>query len=258
MRPPVADPVTVPTTLPVTLRVEHGVAQVMMRDPAGQNMLGARFVEALVDALTRAAADPAARVVLLTGLPEIFCAGAPPALLDDLRAGRAAPADLSLPRVLLDLPLPIIAAMAGHAVGGGLCLGLCADMVLLGRESRYGANFMDLGFTPGMGATALLEHALSPAVAHELLYTGELRRGDAFVGAGGINHIAPRAEVEARAMDIALRIASKPRRCVELLKRSLSLPRRRRYEAALTLETLMHTITFRPMAESEAQTCRSI
>ncbi|MEZ4433244.1 MAG: polyketide synthase [bacterium] len=230
---------------PVTLAVEDGVARVAMRDRAGDNMLGVAFVDALVAALHGAAADPTARVVLLEGLPEVFCAGAPPALLDDLRAGRAAPADLTLPRVFFDLPLPIIAAMAGHAVGGGLCLGLCADIVLLARESRYGANFMALGFTPGMGATAILEHALSPAIAHELLYTAELRRGDAFAGATGINHVLPRGEVVDRALDIALRIAEKPRDCVELLKRTLSLPRRRRYEAALTLETLMHTITFR-------------
>ncbi len=232
-------------TAPITLSVQHGVARVAMRDVAGRNMLGEAFVDALIDALGRAASDPEARVVVLEGLPDVFCAGAPPELLEALRAGRTAPADLTLPRILLDLPLPIISAMAGHAVGGGLCLGLCADMVLMARESRYGANFMDLGFTPGMGATALLEHALSPAVAHELLYTGELRRGDAFAGASGVNHVVPRAEVVPRAVDVALRIASKPRACVELLKRSLSLPRRRRYEAALTLETLMHTITFR-------------
>lgn len=237
---------------PISLTVQDGVARVAMRDVAGRNMLGEAFVGGLIEALGRAAADPEARVVVLEGLPDVFCAGAPPELLDDLRAGRAAPADLTLPRLLLDLPLPIISAMAGHAVGGGLCLGLCADIVLMARESRYGANFMDLGFTPGMGATALLEHALSPAVAHELLYTAELRRGDAFAGAGGINYILPRAEVVPQAIDVALRIAAKPRACVELLKRSLSVPRRRRYEAALTLETLMHTITFRPGPETGA------
>ena len=48
-------------------------------------------------------------------------------------------------------------------IGGGFALGLCADVILLARESRYGCTFMNLGFTPGMGTTSLLEHVLSTA-----------------------------------------------------------------------------------------------
>lgn len=228
----------------VTLAFDEGVALVQMADDQGRNALGEAFVEALVARLRAAAAAPEARVVLLLGLPEVFCSGAPRALLSELAERRLSPGDLTLPRVLLDLPLPVVAAMEGHAVGGGLCLGMCADIVLMAQESRYGANFMALGFTPGMGATRLLEHALSPAVATELLYTGELRRGDAFARCGGVNHVLPRAELRARALDIARSIAEKPRVCCEALKRALSLPRRRVYEEALGLETLMHTISF--------------
>lgn len=229
---------------PVRLTLDEGVARVEMVDAAHQNSFGEPFVAALIEALDEAAAEASARVVLLLGLPEVFCSGAPRSLLTELAERRFSPSDLTLPRVLLDHPLPIVAAMEGHAVGGGLCLGMCADVVLMARESRYGVNFMELGFTPGMGATRLLEHALSPAVAHELLYTGELRRGEAFRGAAGVGHILPRGEVRARAEDIARRIAEKPRQCCVLLKRALSLPRRRSYEEALTLESYMHTISF--------------
>jgi polyketide biosynthesis enoyl-CoA hydratase PksI len=108
---------------------------------------------------------------------------------------------------------------------------------------------MNLGFTPGMGTTKLCEHVLSAAVAHELLYTGELRRGSRFEGSG-INHVVPRAQVERAAMDIAARIAEKPRHSLTALKRTLSLPRRRAFETSLTHESLMHEITFAAAARS--------
>ena len=113
----------------------------------------------------------------------------------------------------------------------------------MAEESRYGFTFLDLGFTPGMGTTRLLEHTLAPAIAHELLYTGELRRGAELAGTG-INHVLPRARVRARAEDIAARIAAKPRHALELLKRSLSARRRAAFEEARTTEALMHRVCF--------------
>jgi polyketide biosynthesis enoyl-CoA hydratase PksI len=102
---------------------------------------------------------------------------------------------------------------------------------------------MNMGFTPGMGTTRLCEHVLSTAAAHELLYTGELRRGSRFAGCG-INYVVPRDQVEAVAIDVASRIADKPRRSIVALKRALSLPRRQAFEHSLTNEAFMHQITF--------------
>ena len=226
----------------VRVTVDDGVTEVRLDDPATGNALSEAMVAAIGSAVTAAAAATDCRVVLLTGAGETFSSGAPAALLAQLAQGERHPADIRLPRVLLDCPVPVIAAMAGHAVGGGFALGLAADLVCLARESRYGFTFMNMGFTPGMGTTALASHVLTPAVAHELLYSGELRRGDAF-SAAGLNVVATRAEVVPRARDLARRIADKPRRALEALKRTLSLPRRQAFEQALTLESLMHQVT---------------
>jgi polyketide biosynthesis enoyl-CoA hydratase PksI len=226
----------------VRVTVDDGVTEVRLDDPATGNALSEAMVAAIGSAVTAAAASAECRVVLLTGTGDTFSSGAPAALLAQLAAGARHPADIRLPRVLLDCPVPVVAAMAGHAVGGGFALGLAADLVCLARESRYGFTFMNMGFTPGMGTTALASHVLTPAVAHELLYSGELRRGEAF-HAAGVNVVAPRAEVGPRARDLARRIAEKPRAALEALKRTLSLPRRQAFEQALTLESLMHQIT---------------
>ena len=227
----------------VQLTREDGVAIVELADPLGKNALGEAMVMELRACLAEAYGDPSCRTVVVCGSPEVFCSGAPRELLVRLTNGEVLPSDIALAAALLDVPVPTITAMEGHATGGGLALGLCADIIVLARESRYGATFMNMGFTPGMGMTRLLEHVLSPAIAHELLYTGELRRGSELEGRG-INHVLPRSEVRARAIDIARRIADKPRRSLELLKETLAAPRRAAFAASRVEEERMHAITF--------------
>lgn len=226
----------------VRLSVVRGVARLALADPRSGNALGEEMVAALRDAFQQIDRAPEARVVVLTGEGDTFSSGAPRELLLRLAAGQLRPTDIVLPKLLLDCEVPVIAAMAGPATGGGFALGLAADIVVIAEESRYGFTFMNLGFTPGMGTTRLCEHSLSAAVAHELLFSGELRRGSGFANSG-INHIVPREQVEAKAFDVAARIAEKPRLAVTALKRTLSLPRRQAFEQSLTQESLMHQLT---------------
>ncbi len=230
---------------------EHdgGVATIAMRDPASNNALSHRMVDELGEAF--AAAGRVAKAIVLAGLPDVFSSGASREVIDDLVSGRRDGGELLLPRVMLECPVPCVAAMAGYAIGGGFALGMAADVIVAGAESRYCLNFMDLGFTPGMGTTALLEHALTPAVAHELLFTGEARKGRDLARTG-INHVVPRAEVLARAQDLAARIAEKPRPLAVALKQTLSLPRREAFEAARTHETLMHAVSFSQLRKAGA------
>ena len=221
-----------------------GVSTIEMADRENRNGFSEHFVRELTECLAAVAEDPGTKVVVLTGLADVFAAGATRAMLSRLALGEVAPTDIVLTKSLLDVAVPTIAAMEGHATGGGLALGFACDIIVLSRESRYGASFMNMGFTPGMGITRLLEHALSPAVAHELLYTGEFRRGSELGESGGINHVLPKAKVRAKAFDIAIQIAEKPRRSLELLKRTLSIGRRQAFEASRTIEAAMHSITF--------------
>lgn len=224
--------------------VDDGVLLVAMDDEAEHNALTLVMVEALERAFAGLRHRHDVRAVVLAGRPDVFCSGASRTMLADLVQGRVAPSELLLPRLLLECPVPCLAAMAGHAIGGGFALGVAADLVLLAEESRYGLNFMDLGFTPGMGTTRLLEHVLSPAIAHELLFTAEARLGRWFGAHGGFNHVLPRDQVLAKAFDLAVRIAEKPRGALVALKASLSMPRRQAFELARTQEASMHAVSF--------------
>lgn len=220
-------------------RGDEGVAWIELCDEAGDNGLSAALIDALVATLARAGSDPAVRVVVLAGTPRWFCSGATRSTLRSVAGHRISPAELVLGRKVLDVPVPVIAAVEGDTLGGGLALMLSADLLVVAKESRHAANFMALGITPGMGITHLLSTVLGSPLAHELLYTGRSLRGD-MLPLTAANAVVPRTEVRAIANDLAWQIADKDRDNLRLLKRTLSLPRRRALEEAMTLESLMH------------------
>ncbi|HEV8713471.1 MAG TPA: enoyl-CoA hydratase-related protein [Candidatus Binatia bacterium] len=199
-----------------------------------------------------AALPASARSVALLGGSKIFNSGATRASLLDSDCPITEYAR-AIPRLLLEIPVPIVAGLAGHAIGGGLLLGLWCDQVVLAEECLYGANFMALGFTPGMGATVALEDALGAFLAREMLYTGRLLTGRELRARGALlPHILPKSEVEPWAVSLAREIAALPSASVRLLRRALTESRRTRLEAALRDEARMHDEAF---AQAEVR-CR--
>jgi len=222
---------------------EEGLAVLSMHDAAGKNAFSRAFVAELLERLERCHAREV-KVCVITGLPEVWCAGGDREVLLGLAEGDVAPYDLTLTRALLEVPVPVIASMAGHAVGGGLVFGLSCDVVLMGKESNYGCNFMNMGFTPGMGTTRLIQLALGEHVAAEMMFGGQYFRGSHFEGRSHVNYVCERGKVDAKAMKVARRMTDKPRFALELLKRSLVAPRREAFERARTMESMMHEICF--------------
>ncbi len=229
---------------------DDGIALLHMRDTEGKNAFSRAFVEKLLVKL-EALADERIKVCVIRGLDEVFCAGGDRQMLLDLAEGRVAPYDLLLTRSLLEVPVPTVGAMAGHAVGGGLIFGLCCDIVLMARESRYGCNFMDMGFTPGMGTTGMLQAAVGEYVAAEMMLGCQYFKGSHFEGRSNVNYVLPKDAVVDKAMQVARRLTDKPRFALTLLKRSISLSRRKAFEEARTVESMMHEICFSHPETSE-------
>lgn len=213
-----------------------------------------RLVSALVSATERLTADQSVRAIVLQGGTRYFSAGASREALLSMDAGRLISSYVAeVPRALLSLPVPTIAAMKGHAIGGGLALGLWCDIPVLAEESLYGANFMALGFTPGMGCSAILAETFGATLARELLFTGRLMTGRELRVAGGpLSHaVVPRREVDAHALAIAREIAEVPNKALRLLKQTLSARRREILERAVEEERAMHALLF-TRAETQA------
>ncbi len=222
-----------------------GVSCLQMDDVKGRNIFSAEFITEFLHALDELERDHPPKVLILSGLPDVFCGGAEKQALLDLCEGKAAVRDLVICERLLDGPFPVIAAMEGHAIGGGLAVAFCCDIVIAARESRYGAVFMSLGFTPGMGTTTLLAELVGPFLANEMMFTGKRFRGSELDGRGThINYILPRAEVMPRARDVAEQIAEKDTRSIQLLKHALSVKKKKLLVDARLQEDLMHRISF--------------
>ncbi|SOD64274.1 polyketide biosynthesis enoyl-CoA hydratase PksI [Streptomyces zhaozhouensis] len=236
----------------VTLRQpSEGVALITLQDRAHKNTFTEELIDGLVDAFRTVSAAEEYRVVVLTGYGNYFATGGTQRDLIAIQEGRmaftaadtgeVASGTYSLP---LDCPVPVIAAMQGHAVGGGLCMGLFSDFVILATESVYTASFMKYGFTPGFGATLVLREKLGGPLAHEFLVTARTYRGADLARRGVPFEVVPRREVLDRALDLARLVAEKPRLSLVTLKDHMVADLRARLPQVIEQELAMHEVTF--------------
>ncbi|MFX4293921.1 polyketide synthase [Streptomyces bohaiensis] len=228
----------------MTWRAEGPVGVVTLDDPTDRNTFTPAFRTALVSAVTRACADPAVRVLLVRGRPELFCAGGRREDLERLSRGEADFDEDDFFQVFASCPLPVVAEVQGHAIGGGLAMTLHADLLVLSERSLYWANFMHYGFTPGMAATALVPACFGEHLGVEMLYTGRAYRGAELRDRGAPVRVLPHGEVPAAARATAEEMARAPRRSLELLKGRLGGPRLTASREAVAAEVAMHRACF--------------
>lgn len=199
----------------LTRRDEH-VGWLVLNRPAKRNALNAALRSALDRALAEYAADENIRVVVLTGAPPAFCAGAdltdgqpaadtgtmdaPPHPL----ASRASPVAHSL----VTFPKPLIAAINGPAMGGGLELALACDVRVAARTARFGLPEVRIGSLPGSGGTQRLMRAMHPSVAARMLLSGEPISAEEALRTGLISDLVEPDQLGDFAGDLARRIAA--------------------------------------------------
>jgi enoyl-CoA hydratase/carnithine racemase len=225
---------------------DDGVVSLQIASDA-QPYVDPSWVAAFGAALAQLANDDAVRAVVLEGGNRYFLAGASrAALLESNRGNDATGYAAVASRALLALRIPVVAAAAGHAIGGGLLVALWSDIDVLADESLYGANFMALGFTPGMGATHAVPEAFGEPLGRELLFTGRLLTGREIRDACcPLSHaVRPRAQVLDHALSRARAIAEAPRHALMLLKQNLVARRCEALERALRAEALAHGTLF--------------
>ena len=124
---------------------------------------------------------------------------------------------------LLDVTVPVIGALNGHAVGGGFGLALVCDLRIGAAEAKYGANFVKLGLAPGMAISYLLPRIVGVARANELLFTGRLVDGSEAERIGILHRAVPASDVLAEAMTMARTIADNAPFAVAAAKRAIRL-----------------------------------
>jgi enoyl-CoA hydratase/carnithine racemase len=206
-----------------TTDLSPGVRRIRIAHPAKRNALSAEILAGLADALESAATDPAVRVVVLTAVGDVFCAGG-----DTNRMGAARPSPWEkrdylasgvgrLARRFAALDKPVVAALNGPAVGAGVDLALWCDFRIAHPSAYLRLGFVDLGLTPGFGGAWLLTHLLGPSRALEILLTGEKVDAERARDLGLFRAVTTALDDDAAAF--AALLASKPSPAVRATKR---------------------------------------
>lgn len=216
------------------VRVEHqapGIAVVTLDDPDRRNAMTVEMGEALQATAAGLREDTTLRAVVVTGAPPAFSAGGDLGMLEELaRRTREEGFDATETMrsfytrflTLGALPVPVIAAVNGHAVGAGLCAALACDLLLVAREAKVGLNFARLGLHPGMGGSWLLPRAVGSQRAAELLYTGRLVTGEQAAAYGLALEARPAEDILDRALELAREVAASSPVVVGQLKETLT------------------------------------
>ena len=223
------------------------VAIITINRPEKRNALNIKTREegaALLDELRQ---DESVRVVVITGAGDkAFIAGADIAEF----AGRTATMQRevmtgrSLFTAIDSFPKPIIAMINGYCLGGGCELALACDIRIASENASFGQPEINLGIIPGGGGTQRLTRLVGEGKAMELILTGEIIDARTAFSIGLVNHVVPAAELEAKTMEIANRIADKGPIALRLAKESVKLASRSNLDEGLRREVDLFALCF--------------
>jgi enoyl-CoA hydratase/carnithine racemase len=199
-----------------TIGDDH-VAEVRLQRPPN-NFFSLGLIEGLADALESLDDEPACRAVVVAAEGKHFCAGAdfstdgPAYTTEDLYAAAVR---------LFRTRKPVVAAVQGAAIGGGLGLALAADFRVAAPEARFSANFARLGFHQGFGLSVTLPRVVGPQRSAELLYTGRRITGDEAGKIGLTDRVVPIDRLLDEARGLAAEIAGSAPLAVESIRETL-------------------------------------
>jgi len=224
--------------------LDGAIALVAMEDRESKNRSSEAFMSG-IDATFRAIeANPQTRVVVITGYDNYFCCGGTKAELLLVASRKAKFTDFAFYDQLLRCEIPVVAAIQGHAIGGGLVFGAYADVIVLAEECLYSTNFMQYGITPGIGATWVIPHKFGNTLGWEMLLTAKNYFGRELRDRGAPVRVAQKADVVQLSVSLAHEIAEKPLFALKELKRCFYESVRREQSAAVQKELQMQADVF--------------
>ncbi len=247
------------TTYETILVTQDGaIATITINRPDKLNALSPvviRELTAAVVALRGVEGPSAVRALVLTGAGDkAFVAGADIAAMQQMTAPEAYAFSAAGHRLGYELemsPFPVIAAVNGFALGGGCELVLACDLAYAADHARFGQPEVNLGVIPGFGGTQRLTRRIGPARARELVFTGDLIGADEAKRVGLVNDVVPRAELLAKATEVAQKIAKKGPLAIAAAKRVMQRGADLELTAAHELEAQAFGVLFGSQDQKE-------
>ena len=207
----------------VRLESVDGIGTIRLDRPP-VNALNDQVRDELATVASSAAADAEIRAVILYGGEKVFAAGADVKQMAE--ANYAAMADRSgrlqaALSLVAAIPKPVVAAITGYALGGGLELALAADFRVAGENARLGQPEILLGIIPGAGGTQRLPRLVGPARAKDIVFTGRMVRAAEALAMGLVDVVAPDESVYQAALDLVKRYVAGPALALRAAKQAI-------------------------------------
>lgn len=238
----------------VLFEQRDAIVTLTLNAPEARNALTSQAQwDAVVAACERVQADPAVKVVILTGAGSAFCAGGNVKDFRDKR-GLAAGSGMEIrdnyrrgiqriPLAFHRLDVPTIAAVNGPAIGAGCDLACMADIRIASEKASFAESFVKLGLIPGDGGAWLLQRVVGYARAAEMSFTGELVGAQAALAMGLVSRVVPHETLLAEATALAERIAANPGQALRMTKRLMREAQTSRLDAILELSAAYQALT---------------
>jgi enoyl-CoA hydratase/carnithine racemase len=207
----------------VHVETEQAVATIRLDRPP-MNALNAQVQAEIAAAAAQVSQDPAIRAVILYGGQKVFAAGADIKEMAEAGYSQMAADTRRLQEsftAVARIPKPVVAAVTGYALGGGLELALCADFRVAGESARVGQPEILLGIIPGAGGTQRLPRLVGPARAKDIVYTGRFVGAQEALAIGLVDKVVPDADVYQAARDLVGRYARGPAAALRAAKQAI-------------------------------------
>jgi enoyl-CoA hydratase len=207
----------------ISLTREGPVAVVTLNRPEALNAMNSAMAGDLARALESLAQDDSVRCLVITGSGKGFCAGADIREMATLSPAEVARADnfLSIWDKVGKYPKPIVAALSGFALGGGLELAMCCDVIVAAAGTKIGQPEINIGIIPGGGGTQRLTRAVGKYKAMEMILTGATITAEEAASAGLVSRVVPAGQHLQEALRVAQAVASKAPTAVRLAKQAV-------------------------------------
>lgn len=233
-------------------RPSNGIVVFKLNRPAVRNALNLEVRRRLADAVARCGADPDIRCLIVTGTDKVFASGADLSEMAEATAAEVMARNVQQYwRTIAECPKPLIAAIEGYALGGGLELALCADIIVAGDGARLGLPEVKVGILPGGGGTQKLARLVGVKRAMLLLMTGRPFSAAEALAMGVISEVAPAGQALPRALEIAVEIAALAPLAVGKIKEVVNAGLDAPLEAALLLEQKAYELLYATYDQKE-------
>ena len=233
-------------------RPSNDIVVFKINRPQVRNALNLEVRTQLAHEVTRHAADSAIRCLIVTGSEATFAAGADIVEMAELGAVETMARNVQQYwRMLAECPKPMIAAVEGFALGGGLELALCADIIVAGEGAKLGLPEVKVGILPGGGGTQKLARLVGAKRAMLLMMTGRMFGAAEALAMGVISEIAPTGQALPRSLELAREIAAMPPISIQQIKEIVNAGLNAPLDTALMLERKAFQLQFATRDQKE-------